>query len=159
MHRMLSRRALLLCSFAGLAMAQKYDGPRPEKTDLPYLLQAGRLLATESGEAQMSEKKNETVYTVAGDSSKVRTPLAEPIFLFAPKTLQPEKLGLYRFEVRGGQREVVIPKKGGGPRPFRFVVTRLEEGLFRLDVAETLERGEYGFSPDGANAVFCFQVF
>lgn len=116
-------------------------------------------METDPGEAQASDRKDATVYTVPGASAKANTPLAEPIFLISTRKLQPERLAIYRFEVRGGQREVIIPKKGrGGPRPYRVVVTRLDEGLYRIEAAETLEPGEYALTPDDSNLVFCFRV-
>ena len=42
---------LLLC---GVAWAQKYDGPRPPKKDMIYLLHADNLVPTETGEANGS---------------------------------------------------------------------------------------------------------
>jgi len=35
----------------------------------------------------------------------------------------------------------------------------VSEGLYRLEVNESLENGEYGLTPEGANQVFCFQVY
>jgi hypothetical protein len=68
---------------------------------------------------------------------------------------------LYRFDVRRGRREVVLPTRPGknAPRPFRTVVTPLEGKLYRIEANEALENGEYSLSPDGSNQVFCFQVY
>jgi len=33
------------------------------------------------------------------------------------------------------------------------------DGLYRIDVVDSLADGEYALSPDGANDVFCFEVF
>jgi hypothetical protein len=39
-------------------------------------------------------------------------------------------------------------------------LTRLNtDKLYRLEVEESLEPGEYALSPEGSNQVFCFQVF
>jgi hypothetical protein len=57
------------------------------------------------------------------------------------------------------------PKKPG--RPIRVEITRLtNDKLWRIEVNESLEPGEYSFSPGsnerqgwkGSNQVFCFQV-
>ena len=52
------RRIVLLLSAAALAaFAQKYDGPRPPKPDLPYLKHASELVPTEAGTGQRREAK------------------------------------------------------------------------------------------------------
>jgi hypothetical protein len=54
----------------------------------------------------------------------------------------------------------MVPKRArGGPRPLRLSVTRLEQGLYRIEAGETLENGEYSISPSDSNRVFCFQVY
>ena len=37
--------------------------------------------------------------------------------------------------------------------------TRIGDKLYRLEVEESLEPGEYSISPEGSNQVFCFQVY
>jgi hypothetical protein len=153
--------ALLLVS-ACLAWAQKYDGPRPPKPDMVYLLHARNLVPTELTEAKQQEgKKDATMYFVAGAASSAKTPLAEPIFLLQSDKLQADSLELYRFEVKNGRRELTLPQKKSrnGPRPLRVSVTRVETGLYRIEASESLENGEYSLSPSGSNQVFCFQVF
>ncbi|MGE5647014.1 MAG: hypothetical protein ACM336_14605 [Acidobacteriota bacterium] len=158
----LSALPLLLC--AGLAAAQNqeaYNGPRPPKPDVPYLMHADNLVETEVGEAKESQKgKNETAYVIPGVSSPARTPLAEPIFLFESDKIAPDSLGLYRLEVKGGNRQVVISQKKKD-RPLRLMVTHLTGRLYRIEVNEGmgLENGEYSLSPQGANTVFCFEVY
>ena len=147
--------------FSVLAPAQKYNGPRPQKPDVPYLQHADNLVETEAAEAQQDDRKDDTVYVVAGPSSPARTPMAEPIFIIEARKIQPEKLDLYRFEVKNGSRQIEFPKKKkkDAPRPLRFLVTRLDEGLYRVEVNETLENGEYSLTPAGSNQVFCFEVY
>ena len=141
--------------------AQKYDGPRPPKKDVVYLLHASNLVATEVQEAQQEGKKDSTTYSVAGAASPARTPLAEPIFVLASDKISAESLELYKFDVKNGKRELTMQEKRrrGGPRPFHVTVTRLDAGLYKLEASETLENGEYGLSPSGSNRVFCFQVY
>jgi hypothetical protein len=152
---------LLLCAGFGFAQ-EKYSGPRPPKPDVPYLMHADNLIETESGEArEESRGRNDKAYIVSGARSPVRTPLAEPVFLFESDKIAPESLGLYRLEVKGGNREVVTSQKKRGPRPLRLTVTRLGEHLYRLEVNEGLglEDGQYSLSPTASNAVFCFEVY
>ena len=153
--------ALLLASFAASGLAQKYTGPRPPKPDIPYLMHADNLLETEVLEAKEEARGNETTAWVPGASSPVRTPMAEPIFLIDTEKIVADKLELYKFDVKRGRREVVLPKKPSknAPRPIRVIVTNLEGRLYRIEANETLENGEYSLSPDGSNQVFCFQVY
>jgi hypothetical protein len=142
-----------------VAIGQKYDGPRPPQSDVPYLKHADNLIATEVAQAQESKRKEETLYTVEGANSPARTPLAEPIFLLQSAKLQADKLQLFKLDTRNGHREILFGKKKG-PKPIRVEVTRLSsDNLYRVEVEEQLAPGEYALSPEGSNQVFCFQVF
>jgi len=147
-----------LISFAVLG---QYTGPVPEKEDLPYIVQADNLIPTEATTANEEKgKKDETIYTVAGAASSSKTPLASPIFLMKVKDLVPEKLKLYRLDVRNGRREITFRsgKKAKNPEPLRVDIKHVREGLVRLEVSDSLPNGQYSFSPDESNAVFCFEV-
>ena len=68
---------------------------------------------------------------------------------------------LYKMEIKGGQRQLVLsakPKKNG-PRAIRISLDPLSTGLYKLEVQEPLENGEYCLSPGGSNAVYCFAVY
>jgi hypothetical protein len=153
------RNVVLFFAIACIAMAQKYAGPVPPKPDLPYLKHAETLVATEAGEAKEEKgKKDETTYVVPGPTSSARTPLASPIFLLQTEKLTAASLALYRLESRNGRREIVFaPKKQ--PKAFRMEATRLADKLYRLEVEDSLEPGEYSITPEGSNQVFCFQVY
>lgn len=144
-------------------MAQKYNGPRPEKPDTPYLLHAARLVPTDVDEAKEEKRKEGTAYVTAGPSAKAKTPLAEPIFLFETKSIPPEKLALYKLDVKNGAREVFFfesPKKRkDSSKAIRLVAQKLETGLYRLEPTEPLENGEYALTPEGANTVFSFTIY
>ncbi len=153
------RSPVLLCLCALAALAQsKYAGPRPPKPDLPYLLHAQNLVPTEAGEAKENPRKDDILYTIPGASSPAKTPLASPILLLVAEKLDPARLQLYKLESRNGQREILFRKKKPA-QPLRLDVTRLAEGLYRLEVGESLENGEYSLTPEGSNQVFCFQVY
>jgi hypothetical protein len=158
--RIRSFLALLLVGASAL-WAQKYTGPRPPQPDMLYLVHADNLVPTEASDAKQESKKNETTFTIAGASSTARTPLAEPIFIIQSDKIVPDRLELYRVEVKSGHREVTMaPKRTrGGPRPLRLSVTRLDRDLYRIEASETLENGEYSISPSDSNRVFCFQVY
>jgi hypothetical protein len=142
---------------------RKYTGPRPDKSDVPYLLHAANLVATEEGDAKEEDRKDDVANVIPGASSRARTPLAEPIFLFEADKIQPEKLELYRVAVKAGSREVAIPKslkkRKDGPRPLRLAFTKLDATLYRIEANQFLENGEYCMSPSGSSKVFCFQVY
>ncbi len=143
------------------ASAQKYTGPRPPKPDVLYLVHADNLVPTEIAEAKQDSKKNEMTFSISGASSPARTPLAEPIFIIESDKISPERLELYRMDVKSGRREVTMTQKRtrGGPRPLRLSVTRIEKGLYRVEASETLENGQYSISPNDSNHVFCFEVY
>jgi hypothetical protein len=151
----------LLGALALFAQEDQYTGPRPPKPDVVYLKHASNLLATETVEARQQNKGDSTTYSVEGASSSARTPLAEPIFILESEKLRPEALELYKFDVKNGRRELTLSekKKKDNPRAYRLSVTRVGRNLYRVEASETLENGEYGLSPQGANSVFCFQVF
>ena len=147
--------------FASPGMAQdSYTGPRPPKPDVPYLVHADNLVETEVTTAREERKgKNATAY-IAGAASPVRTPMAEPIFLYEFGKIPAESLQLFRLEVKGGNREVSLSDRRGG-RPLRLMLKQLSGRLYRIEVNEGLglENGEYSLSPNGSSAVFCFAVY
>jgi hypothetical protein len=157
-------RKLLLATaaFSGLVWAaDKYNGPRPPKPDVPYLLHADHLIETESTQAREESKKGETTYVIEGASSSAKTPLAEPIFVLDAQQLSPDRIELYRLEVRNGRREVTVSQKRrrGGPRPFHVLVTPLGGHLYKIEADEHLDNGQYSLSPSDSNKAFCFEVY
>ena len=153
------RCLVLLFVMAFPAAAQKYAGPVPPKPDLPYLKHADNLVPTEATEAKEEKgKKDDITYTVAGAASSARTPLASPVFLLQTEKLTAASLALYRLESKNGHREIMFgPKKP--PKAIRMEATKLGDKLYRLEVEESLEPGEYSITPEGSNQVFCFQVY
>ncbi|HTT64808.1 MAG TPA: hypothetical protein VMG35_23315 [Bryobacteraceae bacterium] len=149
---------VLLCTAP--LLAEKYTGPRPPKADLPYIIHADNLVPTESAEAKQEEHKNDVTYIIPGANSSARTPLASPAFLLLTDQLSADRLQLFKVQSKGGQREVLFThKKKLVARPIPLNVTRLDENLYKLQVDELLENGEYSLSPADSNQVFCFQVY
>src|SRR6266851_4176498 len=98
------RYLFVLMMFAAVAFcAEKYDGPRPPKPDLLYLVHADNLVPTETADAKEESKKDEALYAVPGANSPARTPVPEPIFLILSEKVIPGRLELYRMEVEGAQ--------------------------------------------------------
>ena len=151
---------LLACAVLGSSAfgAEKYTGPRPPKPDLLYLVHADNLVPTEAAEAKRETgKKDETTYSLAGANSPARTPLAEPIFLIESDKILPERLELYRWDVKSGHRELLVKSgKKGGTRPLHLSVTKLDGRLYRVEASEPLPDGQYSISPNDSDRVFCF---
>jgi hypothetical protein len=146
-----------VCTYA----AEKYDGPVPPKPDVPYLLHATNLVETELGQAKQENRKNDSTFVISGAASPARTPLAEPIFIMDARQVSPERMELYRLDVKNGSREVSISsgKRRGGNRPLHLTVTPLSNHLYRIEADEPLENGEYALSPNGDNRAFCFEIY
>jgi hypothetical protein len=158
----LAALALVLAALPAAAQ-KKYTGPRPPKPDALFLIQGGNLLPVETGEARESQGKNETNYAVDGAASQTKTPIPEPVFLFQSDKINPERLSLFRMETKGGQRTLSLPadprRRKDNSRPLFILVTPLENRLFKVEVNEPLDNGEYCLSPEGTNTVFCFSEF
>lgn len=155
---------LVMASLLGAALApaaEKYTGPRPPKADVAYLLHADNLIETETRTAQDDTKKDTTIAWIEGTSSPARTPLAEPVFLFRSEKIPADKLAAYKLEVKNGRREVVVQAKKAKDvaKQIHVIVTRLEDNLYRVEVDQPLENGEYTLSPDGSNDTFSFQIY
>ena len=144
------------------AQSTKYDGPRPSRQDVPYILHATTLIETEIADARESSGKDGPMYSVPGATSTARTPLPEPIFIFQSQKISPDRLQLYRMESKGGQRLLALAsgKKGkNASKPIFMMVHRLGGSLYRIEANEFLENGEYCLSPEGSNQVFCFTAY
>jgi len=157
----LGRLLLVLLAMPAVgSFAADSDVP-PSRADFPYLIHAGSLAETEHHQATEEKRNNQVTYVVPGATSSTRTPLAGPEFMFLGKELDPAVLRLYAFEVRNGRREISFrenrPKQN--PQPHILSVFPVSEGLVRLRVDDSLERGEYCLTPEGTNDVFCFTVF
>lgn len=153
-------RLILAILFTTALFGQKYNGPQPEKPDLPYLVHADNLVATEAGEAKQETRKDEVLYVINGATSSATTPLASPIFLIRAEQLVPDKLEIYKLESKNGRREVLFQrKKKQTARPIHRNVTRIGDNLYRIEVQQGLENGEYSITPSESNQVFCFRVY
>src|SRR5215467_1263281 len=147
---MLRRVLPLVLAAIFIAPAQKYNGPMPPKADLPYLKHASELVPTETVTAKEEKKKDDITYIIEGANSPARTPLSSPILIIQSDKLNPDRMGLYRLEVKNGRREIVFgPKKK--PNAIRMEVSHLTGNLYRIEVSESLEPGEYSLSPEGSN--------
>src|SRR5260370_20562901 len=128
-----------------MSAAEKYDGPRPPKTDVPYILHANHLVETELGEAREQGGRNNTTYTIPGAASPAKTPLAEPIFIVDAKTLAPDQMELYRLEVNNGQRQVVMSqrRRHTPAGPFPPILTPLRHRLSKIATDQPPQNAAY----------------
>ena len=158
----LAATCLLLAALPA-AGQKKYTGPRPTKADVPFLIHGNRLIPIETSEAREAQGKSETNYTVEGEFSPTKTPIPEPVFLFLSDKINPERLSLFRMVTRSGQRTVSFAadprKRKDGSRPIFILVTAVDNRLFKVEVNEPLDNGEYCMSPEGSNTVFCFSEY
>jgi hypothetical protein len=154
------RRIPLLILAAMIAVhAQKYAGPTPPKPDLPYIQHATSLIATEPEEAKEEKTKDDVLYTVDGANSSAKTPLALPIFIIKADKLNPASLQMYHLESKDGHRELTASAKKNS-EPIHVQVTRLSaDNIFKLDVYNSLDTGEYALTVEGSTQMFCFQVY
>jgi hypothetical protein len=152
----------VVCLLAGTLLgADKYTGPIPPKADIPYLLHANKLIPTDVAEAREDNRKDVTYAIVPGPAATAKTPLAEPIFIMKTEKLSAERLSAFKMDIKNGNREVMIggkKAKKSGP-PIYMNVTRLADNLYKIEVDQILENGQYTLSPDGSNQVFSFEVY
>jgi hypothetical protein len=161
------RRAGLAAVLLAAAMAltqDKASEPKPPKTDLPCLLQASKLIATEPQVVNRSGPKSDETISVSGVTSPARTPLPEPIFLFSPGEIKAGDFELIRFQVANGHRqwkkgEQTTPDNDEPEEPLRLTLRPVGEGVVRIEAAVMLNPGEYALIPRGKNTAFCFTVF
>lgn len=151
------RCVFALFALAAAAQAPKYDGPVPSKPDLPYLKHVGNLVETEPEQIREEKQADDTVYIIAGENSSAKTPLPLPVFLLKTDKLDPLKLELYRLTTGDGRRQITAAGKKTADR-IHVSVTRLAPALFRLEVTDALDDGEYMLNVNGTDEAFCFAV-
>jgi hypothetical protein len=153
--------AIAFLTACALFAAEKYTGPTPPKPDIPYLVHASNLIETEVAQARQENHKDDSKFAIAGASSSARTPLAEPVFLIDAQQISPQSFELYRLDVKGGNREVSMnsSRRRGGSHALHLAVKQLSGHLYRVEVDEPLENGEYALSPNGDNRAFCFEIY
>ena len=153
---------LLLGGFL-VSAQEKYNVPKPQKPDVLFIVHAGSLVETEVAEAQESKNKDDIIYTVKGATSPAKTPMAEPILIMESSKVSPDRLSLFRMDIKNGQRQLTIRPQGkrgkNDAKPIFLMVNRLKGNLYKVEVNEFLENGEYCLSPEGSNQVFCFTTY
>jgi hypothetical protein len=144
----------------GLSAQTKYAGPKPEKKDVAYLIHASTLVQTEIARPVPKDDGGTTTWSIPGESSLAKTPLALPAFIIDASAIAPLKLQLYQFELKGAHRELMLAKNGTGEnQPILITVANLSGTLYRIEVVNEVPNGEYGLTIPGSNQFFCFSVF
>ena len=160
--RQIAVSVFLLSSAALLSFgADKYSGPAAGQGGRAVSDARRHAHRNRSGRGARGDKKDSTVAVVPGPSSPAKTPLAEPIFILRTEKLVPERLSAFKMEVKNGNREVIISQKKGrnAQRPIYLNVTRLGDNLYKVEVDQRLENGQYTLSPEGSNQTFSFEVY
>ena len=161
------RTSLWLCLalLSAAATAQQKDAAvKPPKTDLPYLLEAGKLIPTDAKPATRSDSKDNQTITVSGVTSSARTPLPEPVFLFSPGQINPDQFELIHFQIVNGRRQWTKGQhehlnEDEPEEILRLTLRPLSENVIRIEAAQMLNPGEYALIAQGQNTAFCFTVF
>jgi hypothetical protein len=147
-----------VCAALGFTQ-ESYSGPRPPKKDLPYLLEASKLIPAEVVSKTGSEADRQSVFSVPGTTSPAKTPLPEPIFLFSPDQLHADQFLLRKLESKDGHRELTLRSKAADDQDLRLTVRKLAPDLYRIEADEMLEPGQYALVPQGGSVIFCFDVY
>ena len=145
-------RWLALSFLVAIAAAQT-----PPQSDLPYLKHADTLVPTEASAIKSEKDKDDTRYTIDGAASPARTPLSLPILLLKADHVDPLKLQLIHLRTAESRREITASeiKKAD---VLHVAVTRLDGGVFRLAVSDSLDSGEYMLVTPGFDRAFCFAI-
>lgn len=144
---------------------QKGAATKPPKSDLPYLLEAQKLIPTDASPVTRSSSKSNESLSVPGVTSSARTPLPEPIFVFSQVQIKATDFELIRFDVANGRRQWTKGKQehpNNDEEPeeiLRLTLRPVAEGVVRIEAAEMLNPGEYALIPRGKDTAFCFTVF
>jgi len=126
MIRLLPLAALGIAFLGSGLAAEKYSGPRPPKPDVPYLLHADNLIATEAGQAREDRHgKSESSYSVPGAASRRARRWAEPIFCSSP-TRSRRVLATVPLRSEERQSRGVMARKRN--HPLRVTVKPLGDG-------------------------------
>jgi hypothetical protein len=155
------QRALTLIVFAiGVAAQTTYTGPRPDKKDVPYLVHAAALVQTEIARSTPIPDGDRTIWSIPGESSLAKTPLALPMFIIDSTAVVPARLRLYPFEPKDGRRRLTLSNKGQGEaEPILITVSNVSGTLYRIETVNEIPNGEYCLTTPGSNRFFCFSVF
>jgi len=134
--------------------------PKPDKKDIPYLLLADNLVQTEVVRPEAQQTSDGTSYSIPGETSLAKTPLALPVFLIDIAQIQPEKLRLIHLTASSGHRQVLIRKTPSpDDPPLLLTATKVAGSLYRLEAVNEIENGEYALNTAGSDQFFCFTVF
>lgn len=143
-----------------LAAQIKKAIPKPDKKDVLYLVHASTLVQTEIVRPVPKDDGASNTWSIPGESSLAKTPLALPIFTIDTASIAPEKLQLYPFEIKDAHRELTLRKKGPSEtEPILITISPISGTLYRIELVNEIPNGEYGLTIPGSNQFFCFSVF
>ena len=162
--------AFLLCSGAA---GQENAVSEPEYIGvIDYLNSSGRLrpLDREVPRSKASLKAlgfGGAKLTVELDGAKaaLRIPPEQAMSFVVqlPNGVDPRRIQLYSFTVRGNKRELAITtreirREGRGIVPIKLNISRYGQSSYKMVPFISLSVGEYGFKADDSSDIFCFGV-
>lgn len=108
--------------------------------------------------------KEEIVVEIRGEKASLRLKIGQPIefVLSLPNGIDPNKYQLASFKVKKGKREAILAESTfagnkGNPVFIPYNVTKYGNA-YKFTPMQALPVGEYAFSPNESNDVFCFGV-
>jgi hypothetical protein len=135
-------------------------GPKPDKKDIPYLLLANSLVQTEVVRPTAERTAEGARYSIPGETSLAKTPLALPVFLIDSAQIRPEKLKLIRLTASSGHRQALVRKTPSlDDPPLLLTATKLADTIYRIEAVNEIENGEYALNAAESDQFFCFTVF
>ena len=148
-----------------LLAIDKYDGPRPRKKDVLYVVHADNLTGDGGGNGKPNLRISDVNHLFGpGAASASSHTTGRAHLLMAPDENHPGQLGVCIDSMSGtaGERFCITGKKRRlSLKQFsrHLSLRSLEHGLTRIEASEPLDPGEYSISPEGSNTAFCFSVY
>jgi hypothetical protein len=175
--KMTNKTLLLIClSLIGFALninvfAQDKKVTEPETIGVLYLLDSNATNSLISLERQVAQGTSGGFFKVTiaaevdGKKSNVRLKADQkPEFVVSlPNGVDPNKFKLYLFGIKKGKRQIIIKEArafGGVTEPgtILFDIGKYGTSSYKFVPSQSLPPGEYGFSANDSNVVFCFGI-
>lgn len=159
--------SLLLCSVPAKSQNQRLL--EPASIGAFYYLDSAKnsLVPLEKQIATAKRRgliKEEIVVEIMGEKASLRLKIGQTIEFVSnlPNGVDPNKYQLVSFKVKKGKREAILAESTltgskGNPVFVSYNVTKYGNA-YKYTPMQALPVGEYAFSPNGSNDVFCFGI-
>lgn len=147
--------------------------PVPEKIGVVYYLDPVQKMLVPLAQERAAIKSNTRAFfrgattqvELKGKNSSVRLSTGQAHEFFI-RGVDPTRFKLYRFEVKGNQRELLMFRSGGlgngqsviDQSEISLSITECGQLCYKLTPTVMLGEGEYGFSPSDSNDTFSFSI-